>query len=375
MPRAAASPAAHLYVHVPFCAAKCQYCAFYSAPARSGQMVRYVAAIETELRRFRKDRAPVRPQTVFFGGGTPTLLTVASLTRLLAAIQPLVRSARRVEWTVESNPATVSAEKARALRAHGVNRISLGVQSFDDTMLNRLGRIHTADQARRTYRLLRRAGFDNINLDLMFGLPGQTVDQWRQTLEQAIALEPDHLSAYCLALEEDTPLWALGQQGILRPDDDRDRAMFELTIDVLTAAGYRHYEISNYARPGRECRHNLAYWQGRDYLGLGPSAWSTVRSTRWQNLPDTDGYLTALAAGRAAVVAASERLSPATKAAERAAFGLRMAAGVSASGVARRWRSETARLLANGLLEKRGARLRLTRRGLLFADEVAAEFV
>jgi len=329
----------HLYIHVPFCQSKCPYCAFYSAPGTATAMTGFVDNVLAALRRWSSQLAP---QTIFIGGGTPSILPVTEMRRLLTATGPAP------EFTLECNPATVDSEKARLYRQLGVNRISLGVQSLDDAQLRTLGRIHTARQALETYRLLRATGFANLNLDLMFGLPGQTPAQWRDTLRQAIALQPEHISAYSLTREDGTAF------ADLAPNDELERELFEITMKTLTGAGYRHYEISNFARPGCECRHNIAYWEGADYLGLGPSAVSTIGLRRW-----TEG-------------GNEEQLTPAIKRAERIAFGLRMLDGIPAE-----WATgfDISHLLADGLVQRRGDRLQLTRRGLFFADEVAETFV
>lgn len=350
-------PVEHLYVHVPFCALKCKYCAFYSEAGDAARMGDYVTGVLDELAR----SPAVRPRTIFVGGGTPSLLPLPHLQRLLEGI----RSDAVEEWTVECNPATVSDEKARRMREVGVNRISLGVQALDDAMLAVIGRIHSCRQAVESYRRLRAAGVENINLDLMFGLPGQTPAHWAETLRRAIELEPDHISTYCLTLEEDTEFWRLFQQGHLKPNDEQERAMYETALDMLATAGYRQYEVSNFAQPGRQCRHNIAYWEGRDYLGLGPSACSTIGDRRWQNTADLTGWRRA----------AEERLTPELRAAERAAFGMRMTAGVPAAWLQGRWDKQIAALLAADLVQWRDGRLQPTRRGILFADEIAAEFV
>ncbi len=359
----------HLYVHVPFCAAKCHYCAFYSEAGSAEKITGYVDAVIAELesavaalgaRGYR-----LEPTTIFFGGGTPSLLPAKWMRKLLEGLRGCIPLEWICEWTVECNPSTVSTEKARLFREFGVNRISMGVQALDDDMLDVLGRVHSVEGALRSYRQLREAGFDNINVDLMFGLPGQTMEHWRATLRQAIALQPEHVSTYCLILEEDTHFWSLRQQGHIQPDDELELAMYETGIEMLTAAGYRQYEVSNFARPGRECRHNIAYWEGKDYLGVGPSACSTVGDRRWQNTAELEGWKSG----------STEMLTPELRAAERAAFGMRMTAGVPAEWVRGRWDREIAQLLSAELAQWRNGRLAPTRRGILFADEVAAVFV
>ncbi len=330
----------------------------------------YVTALLHEL----DVAAPqLAPQSIFFGGGTPSILPVALWKIILDALAKNFPTPPR-EWTVECNPATVDADKARLWIDTGVNRISLGVQSFDDTLLQRLGRIHTVAEIESTVGIMRAAGLDNLNLDIMFGLPGQTMEQWRDTLRRTLALRPEHLSAYCLTLEEDTEFWRQFQRGALRPDLDHELAMYRLLIETLAAAGYRHYEISNFAKPGRECCHNIAYWEGKDYLGLGPSAFSTVGRRRWENIADTIRYTAAILEGHSPVNF-EEQLTKKTKFGERIAFGLRMLDGIPGHLVHPRWDSEINALLADNLVHWCNDRLQLTPRGLLFADEVAAEFV
>ena len=361
----------HLYVHVPFCAAKCKYCAFYSEAGSTGKMEDYVDALLLELEGFATQLAP---RTIFFGGGTPSLLPAALMRRVLEAIRSKVSLHQLCEWTVECNPSTVSTEKAKLFREFGVNRISMGVQALDDELLKTIGRVHSLKAAIESYEKLRAAGFDNINLDLMFGLPGQTMDHWRNTLEKAIALQPEHLSTYCLILEEDTEFWSLFQKGMIKPNEEQELAMYQAGMDTLGAASYHQYEISNFAKTGRECAHNIAYWEGRDYIALGPSACSTVGKRRWQNAPDTDRYIAAVRRGERAL-AYEETLTPELRTAECAAFGMRMNAGVPAELVQGRWDKEIAELLSAELVLWRNGRLKPTPRGILFADEVAAQFV
>jgi oxygen-independent coproporphyrinogen III oxidase len=239
------------------------------------------------------------------------------------------------------------------------------VQALDDAMLDVLGRVHSVAGAVASYRKLRAAGFDNINLDLIFGLPGQTMKHWQATLQKVIELQPEHISTYCLILEEDTHFWSLLQQGHIKPDDELELAMYQTGMEMLAAAGYRQYEISNFAKPGRECAHNIAYWEGKDYIGIGPSACSTVGDRRWQNASQIEDW----------TVAFEEKLTPELRTAERVAFGMRMNAGVPAELVRGRWDKEIAELLSAELVEWKNGRLSPTPRGILFADEVAAEFV
>ena len=422
--RPTAHPIEHLYLHVPFCAAKCKYCAFYSEAGRTSRMGGYVDAVLRELDQFCGTSAPlvddlakargaaarsskasgalalqsrsIKPVSVFFGGGTPSILPVTVMRRLLEGLAARVPLDRVREWTIECNPATVTKDKARLFREAGVNRISLGVQALDDALLKTVGRIHSVRAAVDSYKKLRAAGFENINLDLMFGLPGQTPADFRATLERAIELQPEHIATYCLILEEDTefgrryrspgvspvpPVAPIADHERARrpgydslPDDDQELAMYQMAIERLGAAGYRHYEISNFAKPGRDCVHNIAYWEGRDYLGLGPSACSTLGDRRWQNVPDIDRYVEAISHQQSAV-SFEEHLTKATKAGERVAFGMRMLDGVPANLVRGRWDREIAELLSAELVRWRNGRLQPTPRGVLFADAIASEFV
>lgn len=361
----------HLYVHVPFCAAKCNYCAFYSEAGSAAKMEDYVDAALLEFARY---TSQLVPRTIFFGGGTPSLLPVPVMRRLLEGITSKLSLTQLTEWTIECNPSTVSSEKAKLFREFGVNRISMGVQALDDDLLEKIGRVHSVSGALVSYERLRDAGFQNINLDLIFGLPGQTMDHWKKTLAKVIQLKPEHLSTYCLILEEDTHFWSLLQQGLIKPNEELELAMYETGIEMLAAAGYQQYEISNFAKPGRECAHNIAYWESKDYIGLGPSACSTVDNLRWQNIPDTDRYIAAMRKGERAL-AYEEPLTPELRAAERAAFGMRMNAGVPGVLLRGRWDKQVAELLSADLVQWSHDRLQPTKRGILFADEVASQFL
>jgi oxygen-independent coproporphyrinogen III oxidase len=253
----------HLYVHIPFCARICPYCAFYKDLLDRSQTQRFCETILHEVDQQRSGSA-ISPKTIYFGGGTPTALTTSQLEFLLGGFRQRLDLSELEEWTIEANPGSVSASKAALLRKLGINRISLGVQSWDDKLLKVLGREHNTKQAQRSFYILRDAGFSNINVDLMFGLPGQTDEQWKKTLQKTIALQPDHISAYCLTYEEDTEFFLRQARGELKADPDADTDFFEMTMSILENAGYEQYEISNYARPGFSSVHNRAYWSGED---------------------------------------------------------------------------------------------------------------
>jgi oxygen-independent coproporphyrinogen-3 oxidase len=365
----------HLYVHTPFCVKICPYCAFYVHGGGAGEQRDFVAAVREEWRRAREE-FPLALETVYFGGGTPSMLPAKVFAELVWALQDTALDRDLLEFTLEVNPATVTEDKAAAWRAAGVNRISLGAQSFDATLLKTLGRQHAPEDIPATIELLRAHGFDNINIDLMFALPEQSEAKWDETLRAALACAPQHISAYALTYEEDTPFFEKLQRGDYRQCEAREIAMFERTRDALGAAGFVDYEISNFAQPGFESRHNLAYWRGADYLGLGPSACSTIGGRRWRNVPDTRAYAERISLGES-VRGEFEDLDPATRTKERIMFGLRMREGVPraefGSDAARL--KELAALAANGLAFEEEGRVRLTARGKLVADSVAAMFV
>jgi oxygen-independent coproporphyrinogen-3 oxidase len=369
----------HIYVHIPFCARICPYCAFYKDLLDRSQTSRFCEALVRELALHESHqptgdrRCLLRPSTIYFGGGTPTALNIAQLELLLHGFHERLELSELIEWTIEANPGSVSARKAVLLKKFGVNRISLGVQSWDDELLKLLGREHNAQQAEESLRILRDAGFTNINVDLMFGLPGQTVDQWRATLEKTIALEPEHVSTYCLTYEEDTEFFLRHARGEFRQDSDVDAEFFEMKIGILEDAGYRHYEISNYARPGFESVHNRAYWLGKDYVGIGPSAVSTLGMQRWQNVCDYRAYINRMLSGESTSTT-SENLTHEMKRTERIALGLRTRDGISALEL-KDLAQETDELIGLQLLRKSNGNFVLTRRGKSLADSIAEAFL
>ena len=372
----------HLYVHIPFCARICPYCAFYKDLLDRSQTSRFCEAILRELQGLVGTHcsgvSPRRPQraaptTIYFGGGTPTALNIAQLEFLMRGFHQQLDLSELVEWTIEANPGSVSARKAAILKKFGINRISLGVQSWDDQLLKLLGREHNGRQAEESFRILRAAGLMNINIDLMFGLPGQTIKQWRLTLEKTIALQPDHISAYCLTYEEDTEFFLRHARGEFRQDADMDAEFFEVAMAILEHAGYEHYEISNYARPGFSSVHNRAYWLSKDYLGIGPSAVSTVGMRRWQNVCDYRTYIERVLSGQSPH-ASTENLTHEIKRTERVALSLRTRDGVRASDL-KRFTQQTNEFIALGLLRQSNGNFALTRKGKAVADSVAEAFL
>ena len=362
----------HIYVHVPFCARICPYCAFYKELLDRSQTPRFCEALLGELRQEAKDRHLI-PSTIYFGGGTPTALTTAQLEFLLGGFRDALDLSKLIEWTMEANPGSVFQSKAALLQRLGITRISLGIQSWDDDLLKLLGREHNTKQGEESFQILRDAGFSNINVDLMFGLPGQTIEQWQNTLERTVSLKPEHVSTYCLTYEEDTEFFLRQARGEFRQDPDTDSEFFEITMSILETAGYEHYEISNYARPGFRSAHNRAYWSGSDYLGIGPSAFSTVGMTRWQNISDFRRYADAVLSGKS-TVSSVEQLTSDMKRAERVALGLRTADGAPAQ-LLESFPDETREFIRLRLLRRSGGNFLLTRAGKALADSVAEAFV
>ena len=373
-----------IYVHVPFCAKKCAYCDFASYPGRETDWRRYFDEIATEIRLW-SDRTDFgllsgryRVISVFIGGGTPTLVDADYIGRVLDACRGIAPFGDDVEVTIEGNPGTLTPDKLAAYRRAGVNRLSLGAQSFDDGLLRFLGRIHTAGQIARAVAMAREAGFDNINLDLMYALPGQGMGQWRDTLDAAVALGAAHISAYSLIVEPGTPMAARVASGAATvPDDDAVNAMQRAAIDRLSAAGYHRYEISNYAKPGFECRHNLVYWNRGDYLGLGCAAHSLLGGRRFHNPDGLEEYLSGVRRLDETVLTARDAMEETLMLATRTARGLDLAAWARDYGApfARGREAALKRLERAGLVETGGGFLRLTTRGMEVQDAVVLELM
>ncbi|MCJ7604541.1 MAG: radical SAM family heme chaperone HemW [Dehalococcoidales bacterium] len=365
-----------LYIHVPFCRRKCGYCSFVSCAGREADIGAYVDALGAELAR-RANGETVG--SIFFGGGTPSLLSAGQLGDIFAAVRLHFNVHETAEISLEANPGTVDEGYLAEIRRLGINRLSLGVQSLDNAELELLGRIHTTEDAREAVTAARHAGFDNINLDLIYGLPGQTLAAWRRTLGAAIDLEPEHLSLYALTLEPDTPMYReidTGRFPAIDPDLAADQ--YELAGDRLESAGYRHYEISNWVVPGRECRHNLVYWNNEPYLGFGVAAHSSVGGHRLANTDDLDAYLAAFSGNALSATETDEEISPDMCRAETVILGLRKGEGIDLAGLSERlgidvpseYRAQFEEMTEAGLLERSNGNIRLTRRGRLLSNEV-----
>ena len=373
-----------LYIHVPFCARKCAYCDFASYPGRETDWRRYFDEIATEIRLWSGETdfgllsGRYRVISMFIGGGTPTLVDAGYIQRVIDACRAIVPFEADAEITIEGNPGTLTPEKLAAFRRAGVNRLSLGAQSFDDGLLRSLGRIHTAAQIGQAVTMARDAGFDNLNLDLMYALPGQGMNQWKDTLDAAIALGVEHISAYSLIVEPGTPMAARVASGTaIVPEDDAVNAMQRAAIDRLSAAGYRRYEISNYARPGFECRHNLVYWNRGDYLGLGCAAHSLMGGRRFHNPDSLDEYLSGGRRLDEVVLTPQDEMEETLMLSTRTVRGLDLTAWARAFGTpfARGRERVLDRLENGGLIETGDGFLRLTMRGMEVQDAVVLELM
>lgn len=365
-----------LYVHVPFCARTCDYCAFYQVAPTAAMVRQYLDGVarETELVRW------IQPvDTVFWGGGTPGLLAPADLRRLGETIGARF-GGTQAEWSVELAPGSVTEARLTVLRELGVTRVSMGAQSFQPGMLEALGRPHTREQIFRAYERIRAAGFVSVNLDLMFALPGQDEAAWLDDVRTAVSLAPDHLSTYCLTFEEDTALWVKLSQGRVKLDSEREAQLYEKTWEQLEAAGYAQYEISNFARPGHKCLHNLNTWRMHEWIGLGPAASSQHTGWRGTNIDDLAKWSERLARGERATEDRTE-LTPALLAEDALVFGLRMNEGVDLATLRARFSGApwsavdelAGRLVAAGLATLAGGTLALTLRGRLVADAIGTE--
>ena len=372
-----------LYIHVPFCSAICNYCNFNRGLFDVALKERYVEALLTEITSAQAQESRLQADTIYFGGGTPSLLEPDEIGRIIEACRRIFDLQTDAETTLEANPETVTADRLAAFRAAGINRVSFSVQSFRGDELRRLSRLHSAGRARSALEEARTAGFDNISLDLMMWLPGQRVDQWLESVDESIRVSPDHLSLYLLEVYPNAPLKEeMARQRWSQAPDDDAAAMYVEAMERLERAGYEQYEISNVARPGRRARHNVKYWTDGEWLGFGCGAHSTRGAARWKNVSGTEEYIARLAS----------RESPATDVRTRSAAeclgdalftGLRLADGVDLAAVQARYHVDVWErygpdlepFVGDGLLCREGSRLWLTRQGMLLAHEVMAVFV
>ena len=373
-----------VYLHIPFCETKCYYCAFntYAFDKEQKEQAKvYLLALREEMALYAPEAAPLK--TIFIGGGTPSILSAAALARLFADLRAHFQVCADAEITVECNPGTVDTEKLRVMRDAGVNRLSFGLQAMQDETLQRLGRIHTVADFLQSYQLARDCGFDNINVDVIFALPRQTMAEWQHTLAEVISLAPAHISAYNLVMEEATPFYEWWQAGKLPlPSADTEADMFQYTIEMLTAHGYEHYEICNFARPNRMGKHNFVYWNNQACIGLGAGACGYVDGVRYANLRGIADYIAALQQG-IKPIADAEHLTKRAEKAETLMLALRKRMGLSLAAYQCRF-SEAVEIefgevcqkwIELGLLERSETHLRLTERGLFLANEVFVELI
>jgi oxygen-independent coproporphyrinogen-3 oxidase len=381
-----------LYIHIPFCVRKCLYCDFYSLPTGKGPVSKRLKEIEIDQQPDFLDALNVElsrvppgfsPETIFIGGGTPTELSDPDFSRFFEGIRKHIDVSRVVEWTCESNPGTLTADKVDIMLEGGVNRVSMGVQSLTPSVLEFIGRIHSPDEAIEGYHLLRSKGVTNINLDFMYGIPGQTLEMIERDLQKAIELGPEHIACYCLIFEDGTPLNDLRNKGFLKEvDDDTELEQYTRVREILTGSGYQHYEISNYAKPGFESLHNKLYWSAGEYIGCGPSAHSHWKGRRYGNIRNLDEYNRRLLAGKS-VLQFEEELSPEARAREALVMYLRQMQGVSRSEFARKTGYDYQSMCADeikwlvdiGMVESSEDRLKLTPQGVFVSDAVFAELI
>lgn len=367
-----------LYVHMPFCVQKCLYCDFLSWHDSRENQARYVQALCREIRAC-QGRYPARVSSLFFGGGTPSVLEPGHMTEIMEALAEVFSFEPDSEMSIEANPGTVNLEKLKTYEKIGLNRISFGLQSAHNEELKALGRIHTWEEFLESYDLARQAGFDNINVDLMSGIPDQTLSSWQKTLSRVLELAPEHVSAYSLIVEEGTPF---AQRKLNLPEEEEERRMYEMTAEMLGSQGYRQYEISNYALPKRECAHNMGYWMRDDYLGLGLGAASLFDNQRWNNTDSMEEYLEKSERPEEIQVC-REKLSVREQMEETMFLGLRMTEGIERErfqeefgiSVEEVYGEAVRRLEGLGLLQADGGRIYLTRKGISLSNQVFVEFL
>lgn len=359
-----------IYIHIPFCVRKCRYCDFLSGPAGVDVQKQYIEMLLTEMEQYREHLKNSGIRTVFFGGGTPSILAGEDIEKIMQKLGELGTIEENAEISIEANPGTVTKEKLLCWKDAGINRISFGLQSADHEELKRLGRIHTWEEFEENYKLARACGFTNINVDLMSALPGQTVDSWRTTMEKVTALEPEHISAYSLIIEEGTPFYeAYAEHPELLPSEEDERAMYYETKAFLAKKGYERYEISNYAKPGYECRHNLSYWERIDYLGVGLGAASLLGNVRKTNQTELSEYLLGNFEGE------QEVLDEVSAMEEYFFLGLRKMKGIDWTPYKKQYQKTVEKLIAEKLIEQDGDYIWLTELGIDVSNYVLSEFL
>ncbi|MFC2036312.1 radical SAM family heme chaperone HemW [Chloroflexota bacterium] len=370
-----------LYIHVPFCHYKCLYCSFVSYDYREADIPLYLSVLKRELTRCARGKCI---RSTYIGGGTPSLLSAKYIDDLISTVNLLCTVDEAAEITIEANPGTVNRAYLTDIKELGINRLSLGIQSLNDRELELLGRIHKGDEARIAVQYARDSGIDNLSIDLIYGLPGQTLLEWQYTLEEVLSMRPEHLSLYSLTLEKETPIWRAIREGSLpKIDPDVSADQYELAEDLLAAQNYNHYEISNWAIVGRECRHNLTYWQNLPYLGVGVAAHSCLDGHRFANTKSLDKYMANFSGKSSPALELDEEINPELELAETAILGLRLCEGINLDDIYRRfgieilahYSQQVEEMVDAGLLEQVDGHIKLTRRGRLLSNEVFWRFL
>jgi len=369
-----------LYIHIPFCISKCIYCDFNSIVIKSQVVDEYLKAVEKELQ---SAAGGYSFTTVFIGGGTPTVLNETQLDRLLSMIAKYVDVTNLKEYSIEVNPGTLSDEKTFIMKNSHVDRISIGIQSFNDRYLKLLGRIHSANEAKDVFFNLREKGFKNISIDLIYGYPAQTLNEWKKDLRECCNLGPEHISAYCLTYEEGTPIVEMAESGALKKlSEEEELEMYEFTNDFLCDKDYNHYEISNFAKQGKECQHNTVYWENREYIGIGAGAFSYVNGERYCNIKNVKEYVSSVISKKK-LICFSEKLPQKERASEILIMALRMTSGISRKEFIQRsgfdlnelFEKQLKNLTQAGLINYDDERIKLTKKGLSVADSIMMEFM
>ena len=372
---------AGIYIHIPFCAVKCIYCDFYSITDRENSIPRFINAIVKEIETCTVDVSNWKLETIFIGGGTPSLLNGRNIESILNALERKYNLAQKKEWTMEANPGEAPLERLKDFRSLGINRLSMGVQSLEPDLLKFLTRIHSANQVFETYEHARNAGFENINCDLIYSMPGQSWEIWERDLLRVLDLKPDHISAYTLTLEKGTELYQFVKKGqVTMPEEDQTGGWFLKTHGILNSHGYSAYEISNFAKPGMECRHNLHYWRIHPFLAFGPSAHGFNGSNRWGNVRSLDQYLTQIESGNTPI-SMKESLTQKNLTNELIGFGLRMNEGIDLAQIPERYLNqfitnlESAREKWSDVLILRDSSVSLTKKGMVYTDAVGVDLM
>ena len=364
----------HLYIHVPFCHRICPYCSFYKHTFGDINQSELVESLLKELSH-RKNQHEFAIETIYLGGGTPSALSYKNLERLLSGIGNIVKLEHLNEWGIEVNPSTFDYKKASMIKKQGVSRVSLGIQSWNQSTLKTLGRDHSPCDAKESFEILKSCQFKSLNIDLMFSIPGQSLADWKEDLKETITLKPHHVSAYNLNYEEDTEFFDRLKKGEFLEDPEKDGDHFSLAMKELINAGYNHYETSNYALKDHQSKHNSSYWEGKDYLGIGPGAFSTVSGKRWRNVPDTKKYISLLKSNTINLIETEkETIDDDSYRIERIALQLRTSSGLDFDYVKNNL-EKVNELESDNLIYKSDDKLRLTKKGKMLADSVIAHLI